>query len=214
MKREFYMIPTFKMKKPLVGVVGEIYVRSNRFTNQDVVRRIEAAGGEAWLAPLGEWISYLNYMEEWIAKNREGGMIKLATLKVKNHFMAKDEKYWMDRMSPILNDRHEPSMVNTVKAGEEFVPIDFEGEVILTMGRAIEFIKGGASLIVNCAPFGCMPGAITSGALQQVEKKYGVPMANMFYDGEGDINDIIDTYVKNIVSSDPRFGITPEEMQR
>ena len=212
MKREFYMIPTKQMKKPLVGVVGEIYVRSNRYTNQDVVRRIEAAGGEAWLAPLGEWILYLNHMEEWIVKNRtKGGLRERAGKLIKNYFMAKDEKYWLDKVSPMLDDRREPSIVSTLKEGERFVPVDFEGEVILTLGRAIEFMKGGASLVVNCAPFGCMPGAITSGIFQQVEREYGVPVANMFYDGEGDINGIIDTYIANIIASDQKYSVAADK---
>ena len=46
--------------KPLIGIVGEIFVRLNRFSNEDVIRKIEQFGGEAWIAPLTEWILYVN----------------------------------------------------------------------------------------------------------------------------------------------------------
>ncbi len=39
-------------RKPLVGIVGEIYVRVNTFTNGKLIETVEAAGGEAWLSPL------------------------------------------------------------------------------------------------------------------------------------------------------------------
>jgi len=36
--------------KPLIGIVGEIFVRLNRFSNEDVIGKIEQLGGEAWIA--------------------------------------------------------------------------------------------------------------------------------------------------------------------
>ena len=199
---EFMAIPVSGDKKPLVGIVGEIYVRNNRFTNQNLVRRIEAAGGEAWLAPISEWVIYTAYMESWMKGYRTGSWLNRMGNMLKNRFLVKDEEMWTDLVSPILDERHEPSIAGTLEEGARFVPLDFEGETILTLGRAIEFMKGGASLVVNCAPFGCMPGAVTGGVFQQIQREYGVPVANMFYDGEGDINDIIATYIVNIARSD------------
>ncbi|MGD0232170.1 MAG: acyl-CoA dehydratase activase, partial [Syntrophorhabdales bacterium] len=45
----FLAIPRTDKEKPVVGIVGEIYIRSNRFSNNDLVRKIEEFGGEAWL---------------------------------------------------------------------------------------------------------------------------------------------------------------------
>ena len=44
-----------------MGLVGEIYIRANNFSNEDVVREMEALGGEVWMPPIGEWILYINY---------------------------------------------------------------------------------------------------------------------------------------------------------
>jgi len=198
---EFLAIPTRKCKKPLVGIIGEIYVRNNRFTNKDLIRRIEQAGGEAWLTPLTEWVQYTGYMESWLSGYRTGSFLDRMGAFLKNRFLYKDEVYWTEMTSPILDDRHEPTIASSVEEGSKFVPIDFEGETIITLGRAVEFMKYGVDLVVNCAPFGCMPGAITSGVFQQVQKEYGVPVANMFYDGEGDINSIIETYIANLAAN-------------
>ncbi|MHB1189634.1 MAG: acyl-CoA dehydratase activase, partial [Armatimonadota bacterium] len=40
------------VEKPIIGYVGEFYVRANAFSNQDIIRKIEGLGGEVWAAPL------------------------------------------------------------------------------------------------------------------------------------------------------------------
>lgn len=197
----FLAIPTRQIKKPLVGIIGEIYVRNNRFTNKDLVRRIEKGGGEAWLTPISEWVQYTAYMESWLNGYRTGSLLDRMGAFLKNRYLHKDEVFWTDMVSPILDKRHEPPISSSVEEGAKYLPIDFEGETIITLGRAVEFMKTGVDLVVNCAPFGCMPGAITSGVFQQVQKAYNVPVANMFYDGEGDINDIIETYIANLAAN-------------
>ena len=48
-------------RKPIIGIVGEIYIRSNRFSNEDLVRNLERLGCEVWLPPISEWLLYINY---------------------------------------------------------------------------------------------------------------------------------------------------------
>ncbi len=194
----FLAIPRDNTPKPLVGIVGEIYVRQNAFTNQNVVRRIEAAGGEAWNAPIYEWLIYTGYMETWLLREQRGSLAQRISAHIKNRFFDRDEAAWMRHTSPLLDDRREPHIEQTLAEGAPHFPLEFEGESILTVGRAVEFMKAGAALVVNCAPFGCMPGTMTAGIFQEVERSYGVPVANMFYDGEGDINGRITTYLANL----------------
>ncbi len=42
-------------------MVGEIYTRANTFSNENTIREIEALGGEVWMAPIGEWLLYVNF---------------------------------------------------------------------------------------------------------------------------------------------------------
>ena len=42
--------------RPLVGIVGEIYIRSNRFGNENLIKKVEELGGEAVLAPLRDLV--------------------------------------------------------------------------------------------------------------------------------------------------------------
>ncbi|MBP7571534.1 MAG: hypothetical protein KBA95_15845, partial [Acidobacteria bacterium] len=67
---EFLRLPVRPVRKPLVGIVGEIYVRSDPYANGRVVEAVEALGGEAWLAPLAEWIEYTAWIEHFLARRR------------------------------------------------------------------------------------------------------------------------------------------------
>ena len=48
-------------RRPLVGINGEIYLRSNRFSNKDLVKTCEKAGLEVVVSPMGEWMKYTSH---------------------------------------------------------------------------------------------------------------------------------------------------------
>ncbi|HHO76402.1 MAG TPA: hypothetical protein ENN05_08230 [Deltaproteobacteria bacterium] len=107
----------------------------------------------------------------------------------------------MKHFSPILNDTYEPITAKTIKEGQRFIPLSFEGEAILTLGRAKLFEEAGANLIVNCSPFGCMPGRITSYIFQRFPDFCKIPVVNLFFDGTGDIASQVSIYLKSITQS-------------
>ncbi|HEY3351631.1 MAG TPA: acyl-CoA dehydratase activase [Polyangia bacterium] len=201
---EFAALPQDRReKKPLVGVVGEIYVRCSVFSNEDVVRAIEHAGGEAWLAPMSEWILYTSHTEKKQAFRGVSHLpnpVAIGLSLLKNHFLGGQEHEYYDLAGELLADRREPPMAEVIGEGRRFIPEAFEGEAIITIGRAVLFARRGAAMVVNCAPFGCMPGTITTGIFQQVQEQEHVPMVNMFYDGGGHLNSRIGIFLANLVA--------------
>jgi len=89
-------------------------------------------------------------------------------------------------------------MARVVAAGERYLPVNFEGEAIITIGRTVAFAEQGAGLVVNCAPFGCMPGTLTTAIFQEVRDEIGIPVVSMFYDGEGDQNRRLEVFLANL----------------
>ncbi|MFA5811204.1 MAG: acyl-CoA dehydratase activase [bacterium] len=191
-------VPRLSVKKPIVGIVGEIYVRLNPFTNGRLVETIEDAGGEAWVAPISEWLQYLAFLDKVFAREDRMGLVTLLKKTLKNTFMMHEERALTKRMLPIIKDRLEPPIKSTLAAGERFFPRRFDGESILTVGRAVEFAAQGAALIINCAPFGCMPGTLTSGIFQKLERELNVPIVSLFFDGEADLSHLVRTYMANL----------------
>ncbi|MFH0977127.1 MAG: acyl-CoA dehydratase activase [Spirochaetota bacterium] len=196
------LIPVFPEKKPLVGIVGEIYVRSNPFCNNNVIRFIEESGGEVWLAPFSEWVIYTAWMERYFARINKNGFFSRLGINIKTNYMIKRMHDFENSLRQYIPDRIEPPMEEVLDKGKEYVPIEFEGETILTIGRVIKFFESGTDIIVNCAPFGCMPGNITTSIFHNIRKKYNKPIINLFYDGESDVNRIIKIYLSNIKNGD------------
>jgi len=194
----FKNIPIKKTNKPLVAVVGEIYVRANLFDNDRIIEWIEKFGGEAWLAPLSEWFFYTAYLQRYRSKQEFINFWAKGQSILKNRFMNGIEKKYSRIAHPILFDREEPLIDDIVSAGEKYIPINFEGEAILTIGRAIKFIDQGAKLVVNCAPFGCMPGTISNAIFQELSQSYQLPFISIFYDGKPGLNQRLRTLIENL----------------
>lgn len=54
-RKEFENIPVKKTDKPLIGIVGEIFVRNHPYSNNEIIRRVEAQGGEVIIPDFAEW---------------------------------------------------------------------------------------------------------------------------------------------------------------
>ena len=207
--RVFRRIPTDPAPRLLVGVVGEIYVRCHAYANHRLVDTIEQLGGEAWVAPATEWIMYTAWVERY--RLRRSGMSpwRAAKLALRWQFMQRREHEAYRLAAPLLADRREPSLDEIVLRGRRFLPPDFEGESILTLGRALLFKNDGVGLIINCAPFGCMHGNITSALFNQAGGELDVPVVNIAYDGVGDANSVVATFMKAALRKSQSVQETP-----
>ncbi|MEC4675440.1 MAG: acyl-CoA dehydratase activase [Nitrospirota bacterium] len=181
-KADFENIPVDKTEKPLIGIVGEIFVRSNKFSNEDLVRKIEALGGEAYLSPIEEWIYYVNDMgsRRALLKRYWSGIIELL---LKKFFQKRVEHGLGSHFKGFLNTLHEPDTKELLKNAGPYIHSSFEGEAILSIGKSVDLINRGASGIINAMPFGCMPGTIVSGLVRGLNRKYRVPCLSIPYDG-------------------------------
>jgi predicted nucleotide-binding protein (sugar kinase/HSP70/actin superfamily) len=174
--------------KPLIGIVGEIFVRLNRFANENAIRKIEQFGGEAWIAPLTEWILYVNT----IAKKRSlknKSFSNLLKVFLTDYYQKKDEHHLEKIFKGHLRKIGEPKTQSIFKKARPYIDSSFEGEAILSVGKTIDFAKRGASGIVNIMPFTCMPGTIVSTLLKRYrEENNNIPILNMIYDGQEQTN--------------------------
>ncbi|RMG67702.1 MAG: hypothetical protein D6710_11115 [Nitrospirae bacterium] len=181
-RKEFSLLKRVKDRKPLVGIVGEIFVRSNRFSNEDLVRKIESLGGEAWLSPVDEWIFYINYMslKKALRKKDYSGIIQFL---VKRVYQQRIAHRYERVFEGLLKTVPEPFVKDIMKKASPYIHESFEGEAILSIGKAIDMIKRGASGIVNAMPFGCMPGTVVTAIMRAVSEQFGVPAISIPYDG-------------------------------
>jgi predicted CoA-substrate-specific enzyme activase len=174
--------------KPLIGIVGEIFVRLNRFSNEDVIRKIEQFGGEVWMAPLTEWILYVNTIakKKSLKKRSFSNLLKVF---LTDYYQKKDEHQLEKIFKGHLRNFGEPKTNSIFRKAKPYLDSSFEGEAILSVGKTIDFAKRGASGIVNIMPFTCMPGTIVSTLLKRYqEENNNIPITNMAYDGQEQTN--------------------------
>lgn len=188
-KQAFLAIKVHEKKdRPIIGVVGEIYVRSNRFSNEDLVKQLEALGAEVRLPPIGEWIYYTNFCAK--RRNWERGHYGLFIRTVVNDFFQKkDERKSLSILDGDLREGHEPTTEEVLSLSNPYIHDSFEGEAALSVGKAMDYIQKGAHGIVNAMPFTCMPGTVVNAVLKRVrEEKGSIPYLNMVYEGLEDTN--------------------------
>lgn len=197
---DFSQIPITHERKPLVGIVGEIYVRNNYFANDQVVKSIEDLGAEAWLSPISEWLLYTAFINSWMLKNYPSKFFDRLINTIKDKFMFRREEYWQEKTKSLLKDRKEPEIKEVLDAAAPYIPYNFLGEAILTVGRTVEFRKQGADMVINCSPFGCMPGTIAQQIFQKIQEDLKFPILTQFYDGEAGLNAKLSLYLNNITA--------------
>ena len=192
--KDFNLVPVTGERKPLIGVVGEIYVRNEAYANARVLDSIEQYGGEAWLSPMGEWILYTVWSERNLPRIHRTNIFSRIVGEFSNLFIERKEKEYHHALAPYLKGRMEPPVNEVLDEGLKYIPKEFEGESVLTIGRAIRFMEDGANMVINASPFGCMHGHISGSIFEKLIRKYDRPIVTMFYD-DGVTNDLIKSYI-------------------
>jgi predicted CoA-substrate-specific enzyme activase len=169
--------------KPLIGIVGEVFVRCNAFSNDNIVHEVERLGGEAWLPPFTEWILYTNFTRKRAnLKNKDYKEYMVTVLK--DRIQKKDEHDIKQIFKGAVKKLDEPSTEEVLALSQRYVHDSFEGEAGLSVGKAIDFVNHGACGIINVMPFTCMPGTVVTGVMKRVRRDYdNVPFLTMAYDG-------------------------------
>ncbi len=183
-RRRFDRVETnYSASKPVIGLVGEFYIRANRFSNQNLVQQIEDLGGEVWMAPVFEWFLYRNVRRGMRSKlDRDYGLYAKNWLR--NIVQQRDERMILEPFVDFLRNAHEPSSVEVLAMAAPYVHRSFEGEAIMTIGKAVDFVRKNLAGVVAVMPFTCMPGTISNAILKRVrEVEDDFPFLNMVYDG-------------------------------
>ncbi len=190
----FEAIPVRDIKKPVIGVVGEILVKYHPTANNQIVKVLEDEGAEVKVPDLIDFLLYCAYNTNF--KHEKLGKSKLAAY-AGNFAIAVIEGYrkQMRRALKRSNRFSPPSTISEkAKAASEFLSIGNQtGEGWFLTGEMAELLHEGADGIVCVQPFACLPNHIVGkGVIQPIRAKY--PDANIVaidYDpGASEVNQL------------------------
>ncbi len=177
--RQLDSIACHRRDKPRIGIVGEIYVRSQKFSNNYLIRRLEELGCEVAMPSIGEWFFYTNF-----TRIRNCWWFKQYRRSIFTYVFDRYMKWRQDRLFSIANVSREHGISSLLKLGGEYIHPSFEGEAILSVGKTIEYMKDSCSGIINVMPFTCMPGNIVSSVYRRLkERNKDLPLFILSVDG-------------------------------
>ena len=192
--RDFDRIPLKDIKKPRVGIVGEILVKFLPDANNHLVELLEREGAEAVVPDLLDFFMYSFYNSNF--KYRYLGKSKKSAI-VSNSAIWVVERYRQTlRKELAKSNRFEPPayIKDLAEYAKPFVSIGNQtGEGWFLTGEMVELIHSGAPNIVCTQPFACLPNHVVGkGVIKEIRQAF--PDANIVaidYDpGASEVNQI------------------------
>jgi len=153
---DFRSIPAnYDRRRPLIGVVGEIFCRMTPFSNDFTIRKVEEFGGECALAHVVEWVWYTN-LEQQKRLRHEGRIFSSAMLaaKIKNHIQHSDEHRLFEPFEEDFTGYHEPRVKKLFEYAEPYLPARGSlGEMVLSVGKTVFHYHQGCDGVIDISPF-------------------------------------------------------------
>ena len=192
--KDFDNIPTLDIKKPRVGIVGEILVKFLPEANNHLAELLESEGAEAVCPDLIDFMMYCFYNQiykaDHLGMSKKAGRVSRMGIWAVNRFRAPAAR-------ALKKSKHfDPpaNIYDLVKYAQTIVSIGNQtGEGWFLTGEMLELIHSGTPNIVCTQPFGCLPNHVVGkGVIKELRKQY--PSSNVVaidYDpGASEVNQL------------------------
>ncbi len=210
--RDFDNLPLLPVKKPRVGVVGEILVKFHPTANNDIVNVIEQEGAECVMPDLADFLFYTFstgiFRHEQLAFSKKTE--KTARL------MVWGTELFRGYIKKRLKKSHRfdpPNLIyDMMKGVDDIVQLgNITGEGWFLTAEMVELINSGCPSIACVQPFACLPNHVTGkGMIKELRRRY--PEANISaidYDpGSSEVNQL--NRLKLLLSN-AKIGKHPDE---
>lgn len=210
--KDFDNLPLKPIKKPRVGVVGEILVKFHPTANNNIVETIEREGAECVMPDLADFFFYS--FSTGIFRHEELAFPKKTERNAK--LLVWFLELYRNKMKKYLDASHRfdsPSSIYDLMEGvDDIVQLgNITGEGWFLTAEMVELIKEGAPSIACVQPFACLPNHVTGkGMIKELRRRF--PEANISaidYDpGSSEVNQL--NRLKLLLSNAPA-GNHPDE---
>lgn len=210
--KDFDNLPLKPIKKPRVGVVGEILVKFHPTANNKIVETIEREGAECVMPDLADFFFYS--FSTGIFRHEELAFPKQTERNAKL-FVWFMELY-RKKMKKYLNNSRRfeaPSSIYDLMEGvDDIVQLgNITGEGWFLTAEMVELIKEGVPSIACVQPFACLPNHVTGkGMIKELRRRFpGANISAIDYDpGSSEVNQL--NRLKLLLSNAPA-GMHPDE---
>jgi predicted nucleotide-binding protein (sugar kinase/HSP70/actin superfamily) len=170
--------------KPVVAMLGEIYVMLNDRSNQDLILQLEDAGSEVVTGTLSEWLYFADEtkMDRDILFGAWGSLLGTKALRAYQHRV---ERRMFARVKHLLRQPPDSPMRRLFEMATPYFDPLLGTETLLTVSKVVHYAQSGVSGIVNVMPFSCMPGIVVSGMSARMRRDFEqLPWLDVNFDGQ------------------------------
>ncbi len=172
--------------RPVIGIIGEMYCRLNRFANQNFVERLEDYGAEVWMSDFTEWIWYM-HAEQFRLLKLEGRWFSAEALAewIRCRIQYRDEHQLLEPFREDFRDREEPGIATVLRYARPYLPqTGAMGEMVMSIGKAVHFARSCIDGIIDISPFTCMNGIVCEAIYPRLSRDLnGIPIRSFYFDG-------------------------------
>lgn len=185
-------------KRPKVLIFGDLYVRYNDTMNQDLIHFIEDNGGEVIVMPFSSHMKMIAkpYFQKWF---REGLYLNLLSSRTLLAAVKALERRYVRYVERFFGQPEPTFNVSPDKIFSEYgMRPEHTGESIENIMKIFYTLKHhpDVALFVQTSPAFCCPSLVTEAMAGEIERKTGVPIVSITYDGTaGAKNDVIIPYL-------------------
>ena len=192
--KDFDKLELLDIKKPKVGLVGEILVKYHPLANNNVVDIVESEGAEAVMPALMDFISYCAFNKDFNYNYLCGS---LKSKLIGDALILFIESYTNVYTDALNNSKrfYSPKTIKEIASGaRQIMSLGHQtGEGWFLTGEMIELIEEGVENIICMQPFACLPNHVTGkGMMRELKRIY--PEANIVavdYDpGASEVNQL------------------------
>ena len=182
------------LRKPCVGIVGEILVKYMPLANNHLVELLEAEGAEAVVPDLLDFFNYSIYGRDFRHKNLGTSWKDSVVAKAGVEMLRRLRAPALEALEKSRRFEAPMPIEDVAKLAEPFLAIGNQyGEGWFLTGEMAELLTSGTPNIVCIQPFACLPNHVVGkGVIKALRKSY--PWANIVavdYDpGASEVNQL------------------------
>jgi len=191
---DFDNLELLDIKKPKVGVVGEILVKFHPTANNDIVGTLEREGAEAVVPDLLDFFFYSASDEEFKAKYLGGSKISKTIGQTAIAVMETYRSTMKKALEKSVRFNRPKHIKELQKMASPILSLGNQtGEGWFLTAEMVELIESGTTNIVCLQPFACLPNHVTGkGMIKTLKERYpGANIVAVDYDpGASNVNQL------------------------
>jgi predicted CoA-substrate-specific enzyme activase len=212
-----------------VIVVGEIYVRRDNFSVNELSELLIARGIFPKVTGITEWLHYTDFVRKYTMegrRRREGWLRTLLAGGLKEEAVYLVEKVWKEVVEEKVLAHLEPTgliphvphdMARIIRDGQEtFIEPELSSEATVSPAVGAAAMDEGYSGVAIIAPFGCLPGRLIEGVFAPWAKARGYPVLALENDGQPYPPNVIsrlEVFAHNVLRFEPRHETPPGRVE-